>query len=152
MPKAQLLNGSAWLLHFGGDEAPPITRNSSEVTRAISRCCFPHTENGGPNLCLSCSPPWSVGLSIQDKAMVFNPPAPQEAMRAYITPTEALMNSSFLNSIPSGRYPCCYCCCNLNSQFCFSSYLNNLSFQRHCFSLSVPLSLIQFSFRTLQLG
>ncbi len=42
-----MLNRRAWLLHFIRDDAPSAARDSSEVARALSRFCYPHTETAG---------------------------------------------------------------------------------------------------------
>ncbi len=42
-----------------------------------NRYCFPQTDNGVLSWSLSSSPSWSVGLSIQDKAMDVTRSAPQ---------------------------------------------------------------------------
>ncbi len=51
-------------LHLIGDKAPPAACDSSEVLRANNGRCYPHTENGGLNRCLSRSLALLVGFSI----------------------------------------------------------------------------------------
>ncbi len=56
---AKLLKASAQTFHL----TPPIVRDSSEVLRALTRGCYPHTGKGGLSWCLSTSPSWSVARS-----------------------------------------------------------------------------------------
>ncbi len=44
-----------------GDKAQPAARDCCEVTRILTRRCYPHTGNGGHSWCLSSSLSLSVG-------------------------------------------------------------------------------------------
>ncbi len=56
-------------LHLIGDKSPSAACDSSEVERANNGRCYPHTENGELNRCLTRGPSLPVGFSIQDEAM-----------------------------------------------------------------------------------
>ncbi len=48
--RAQLLKESPCLLHLLGEKAILAARDGSDVARALSRRCFPNTENGGDSV------------------------------------------------------------------------------------------------------